>query len=404
MEFGFSINSLFPSEISCLDADLTPFKSSRHRGISAFTEQVRKVVDVIGEASAKAQGLKMPITSATRVSTSDHHLYLLKDEKAFAGKGAVNGFLKVGFKRLFILDLCGAQHQVTPLCVLDFYVHETQQRMGLGKMLFQHMLTKEEVQPQHLAIDRPSNKFLKFLNKHYNLHSQIPQVNNFVVFDGFFDEKPAQTVGLFPYKSQYSDMHKELSIHSASDIPLTAFEKSHQTLQNVALNKSRLQKGTHISSPFATDSGTLYICRGPVNNQTSINPYSRYSVSPFTPGRDRFSADGAVSKSPDTTIVDRSMTGKQETVDITGSSIKINVSAEHGDVDQSRNADYKRRGHFKESRDDCKEWLTSPSNVHTDDEVQSLPEIAGERRYEDLSKDTSWKIFGTPAGTKTQPW
>lgn len=48
---------------------------------------------------------------------------------------------------------------------------------------------KESIEPQKLAIDRPSDKFLGFLRKHYNLDSPIKQMNNYVVFDGLFPKK-----------------------------------------------------------------------------------------------------------------------------------------------------------------------------------------------------------------------
>ena len=32
------------------------------------------------------------------------------------------------------------QHEVEPLCLLDFYVHESKQRLGCGKKLFEAML------------------------------------------------------------------------------------------------------------------------------------------------------------------------------------------------------------------------------------------------------------------------
>uniref|UniRef100_A0A8D2B2W8 N-acetyltransferase domain-containing protein n=1 Tax=Sciurus vulgaris TaxID=55149 RepID=A0A8D2B2W8_SCIVU len=79
-----------------------------------------------------------------------------------------------------------AHNEVEPLCILDFYIHESLQRHGHGRELFQHMLQKERVEPHQLAIDRPSQKLLKFLNKHYNLETTVPQVNNFVIFEGFF--------------------------------------------------------------------------------------------------------------------------------------------------------------------------------------------------------------------------
>lgn len=47
----------------------------------------------------------------------------------------------------------------------------------------------EKCFPHDLAIDRPSNKCLAFLHKHYHLTSPIYQVNNFVVYPGFFQSK-----------------------------------------------------------------------------------------------------------------------------------------------------------------------------------------------------------------------
>jgi len=32
------------------------------------------------------------------------------------------------------------QYEVNPLCVLDFYIHESRQRTGCGKKMFEHML------------------------------------------------------------------------------------------------------------------------------------------------------------------------------------------------------------------------------------------------------------------------
>lgn len=48
--------------------------------------------------------------------------------------------LKVGRKGLYLFDNDGRYYQVTPPCVLDFYVHESRQRKGLGRHLFEYML------------------------------------------------------------------------------------------------------------------------------------------------------------------------------------------------------------------------------------------------------------------------
>lgn len=47
--------------------------------------------------------------------------------------------------------------------------------------------------PEQLAIDKPSDKFLAFLQKHYNLIDIVPQTNNFVVFEGFFSQEPKES-------------------------------------------------------------------------------------------------------------------------------------------------------------------------------------------------------------------
>jgi alpha-tubulin N-acetyltransferase 1 len=44
------------------------------------------------------------------------------------------GFLKIGKKKLFIRDELANIKEISPLCVLDFYVHEDHQRHGHGKV------------------------------------------------------------------------------------------------------------------------------------------------------------------------------------------------------------------------------------------------------------------------------
>jgi len=53
--------------------------------------------------------------------------------------------------------------EIDPLCVLDFYVHETIQRKGIGKELFEIMLKTFSISPAKIAYDKPSPKLLGFL-------------------------------------------------------------------------------------------------------------------------------------------------------------------------------------------------------------------------------------------------
>jgi len=196
MEFSFNLNETFPgtSHILKIGHDLLPSDynmSFNGRNFHLLQQRVSEILDTMGEASARAQGLKAPITSGSRLRMqSEHVVYILIDRASNNGLGSVVGLLKVGKKNLFLIDGQGAQNEVYPLCVLDFYVQESRQRSGCGKALFEFMLNDQKSSPKFMAVDRPSPKLLAFLRKHYNLAKPIPQVNNYVIFDGFFTGRP----------------------------------------------------------------------------------------------------------------------------------------------------------------------------------------------------------------------
>jgi len=203
MEFAFNVNDLLPDNITLVDDKLAPFRSrvkSDRYELANKQNQLKTLIDKMGEASTRAQGLRSPITSAIKLQHSDHRLYITKDPSANNGLGAAVGIIKVGHKKLFLLDMQSVQYEVNPLCVLDFYVHESRQRTGCGKRLFEHMLKMEGRMAHQLAIDRPSHKFVSFLKKYYGLKNAIPQANNFVIHEHFFSD--LQAVGHVPRRSQ----------------------------------------------------------------------------------------------------------------------------------------------------------------------------------------------------------
>ncbi|XP_069098057.1 alpha-tubulin N-acetyltransferase 1 isoform X1 [Pleurodeles waltl] len=207
MDFPFDIHRLLPERITLLDQTLRSRASRGAAGRADAQQHIMAIIDEMGKASAKAQHLPAPITSTAKMQSSKHNLYILKDcTPKNCGQGTVIGFLKVGYKKLFVLDRHGAHNEEEPLCVLDFYIHESLQRHGHGKELFEHMLQQEQVNPHHLAVDRPSEKLLCFLRKHYNLQSTIPQVNNFVVFEGFFRDRNAPVKKAPPMRRPEGDI------------------------------------------------------------------------------------------------------------------------------------------------------------------------------------------------------
>jgi len=97
---------------------------------------VAEVVNTFGALSAKSQGLKNAITTAEKILESDHMVYM----KTEGNK--VIGFIKVGRKNLFIRSAEGQIFEISPLCVLDFYIYEKIQRSGFGKVRSQIICRK----------------------------------------------------------------------------------------------------------------------------------------------------------------------------------------------------------------------------------------------------------------------
>ena len=83
------------------------------------------------------------------------------------------GFIKVGYKQLFVRGRGGEMHEMKPLAVLDFYVDAQVQRGGYGKSLFDIMLAYMGSKPALIAYDRPSPKLMGFLAKHFGLKSHV---------------------------------------------------------------------------------------------------------------------------------------------------------------------------------------------------------------------------------------
>ncbi|XP_055915726.1 alpha-tubulin N-acetyltransferase 1 isoform X1 [Eupeodes corollae] len=188
VEFRFDIKPLFPQPIVKITSNLLPhtFRGDRRMALDT-TSKMSEIIDTLGELSATSQKLSKAVTTSQRLRMSDNQkIYLLADVGA-GHNGAVIGLLKVGTKSLYLFDESGETKKVDDApCILDFYIHESRQRAGLGKDLFEAMLAEENWAPIKLSIDRPSEKLLGFLKKHYGLEKTIPQSNNFVLYEGFF--------------------------------------------------------------------------------------------------------------------------------------------------------------------------------------------------------------------------
>ncbi|KAH8366918.1 hypothetical protein KR200_003763, partial [Drosophila serrata] len=176
VEFAFDLSELFTQPIICI--------KPHHLQPEAPDCQLSHILNMMGQHSANAQGLRQPVTIASKLA-GDQLVYLITDRES--GRIAVTGLLKVGTKDLFLYDEKGViQHCDRTPAILDFYVHESRQRRGQGKRLFDRMLTDQGWKACQLSVDRPSHNMKAFLGKHYGLLRPIPQANNFVLYEGFF--------------------------------------------------------------------------------------------------------------------------------------------------------------------------------------------------------------------------
>ncbi|XP_050420108.1 alpha-tubulin N-acetyltransferase 1-like isoform X2 [Adelges cooleyi] len=182
MEFNFAINEIATEEIVKIDPEMTVNGCYKNENLK---EKMALIVDAIGHASAVSQELKSPITSAKQLANSNHTLYMMTEHPS-EGLFAVVGFLKVGWKHLYLYDKVGGRSEAMVCCLMDFYVHETRQRNGYGIRLLQHVLKDTNLQAKNLAIDKPTGKLLQFMWKHFQLSKLVNQGNNFVIFEEFF--------------------------------------------------------------------------------------------------------------------------------------------------------------------------------------------------------------------------
>ena len=148
-------------------------------------DDVKQLIAKMGIASSRAQGLSHVITTLQSFVGSDNTIYLLLDDE---NKKAV-GFVKVGRKQLFLWDRMGGQHEMKLLCLLDFFTCPDCQRRGYGKTMIDRMLADQRLEMHQIPIDRPSALCLSFMDKRFGLNSYMPQSNNFVVFDQFWEAK-----------------------------------------------------------------------------------------------------------------------------------------------------------------------------------------------------------------------
>jgi hypothetical protein len=344
MNIPDSVQHLFRSSAAPVVLTYESITTLQRRSVQEFKDLERLIGDM-GANSAKAQGLPHIITSVAKMAHSDHVLIL-----AHSADGKMcHGLLKCGTKNLFIRDERGTMHEITPMCVLDFYVHESCQRTGIGLQLFNFMITHlnnqraaaaapsqqddvhitssklirksgskpadtRPLDPSRLAYDRPSPKLLAFLAKHFGLKDFVPQSNNFVVYKVYFTgnwvapvKKECEVTVPRTTQRELREAKTVPKVDSINDRSSTAASKSSQDKKSTAASVSTAAelerpkeniKPSSVVAPVAHNasvappassasaSGTVHVAAA----ASSSSSYSAPSASSLPMGRSRNAA------------------------------------------------------------------------------------------------------------------
>lgn len=194
------------------------------------SSEVADVVDALCDRSASARGLKTEKptmstmgfeyihdedNSLPSIRSSDDTVYLM------AEGSDVLGLARVGVRSIMVKppqaegeptvsgysevnkDACkvhggstgdytahtSSLQKITPCCLLEFVVVESLQHRGLGRLLFDAMMSGESVQdPCKIAYYRPSDAMSAFLTKHFGLTGGKKVAESYLLFDKYFEK------------------------------------------------------------------------------------------------------------------------------------------------------------------------------------------------------------------------
>ncbi|KAF9099273.1 Alpha-tubulin N-acetyltransferase 1 [Mortierella sp. AM989] len=196
----------------------------------------------------------------------------------------VAGMLKIGEKKLFIVDKAGTMHEQEACCVLDFYVDKSCQRRGFGKLLFDYMLKVEDIEPNQIAYDRPSPKLYQFLSKYFQLERHLPQPNMFAIFEGFKLQDCGETIQVGEDESL--SLGRTSSILSSSPTDITnggnnTNVNSGATTKATATSRV-LQSSVVFSSAAPSDHGNTVVSPHQINGQSAQQAANRRISSAFS--------------------------------------------------------------------------------------------------------------------------
>ena len=139
---------------------------------------LRQAINAIGKAAGCQRRCKYPLTQAQTFFNKENEIIIIKT------KGhCVYGYIRAGYRNVYVHTLQDTLAKMNLLCVFDFYVHCNVQRRGIGKEIFNTLLyIHHNIKPCYIAYDCPTKAMIDFLHKYYALSCPIYQHNNMVIY------------------------------------------------------------------------------------------------------------------------------------------------------------------------------------------------------------------------------
>ncbi|OQV24630.1 putative Alpha-tubulin N-acetyltransferase 1 [Hypsibius exemplaris] len=208
------INALFKDEISCIEGKMWD-KTGRYCGSAVVKEELERLIDHMGVQSAECLGLDSPLTTFSAFKNSNQRIYLLKLANIFKQKGAVVAFARVGWRAISLIDAQGFRAQQDMLCLYDIYVATKFQRLGNGRRLLDFIFKHENVKPEAMTIDQPSQALLNFFMRQFFLREFTTQEHRYIVWKRYMDQvKPTAKSGVRYAQPIHTQTNTQANTHT----------------------------------------------------------------------------------------------------------------------------------------------------------------------------------------------
>lgn len=259
MEYETSLRPYLQEGINVITTELLNSRSNR----SMLHETISLLIDELGMWSSRAQGKLRPCTSVVNIrkSGTDERMFIDYDYK----RDRVNGFVRFGERNI----PQGKGEFLNCFCLLDFWVHNSVERRGVGQKLFNYALQSVGKTPNELAYPSFSNKLEAFLATKYGLKAPR-QIGGFFFFQADVLDSP-------------TDIHSGVpsSISSGKNSPDSAASISGSSVENHGHHSRLHDTSSDNTLNHIDDQVSTHAAKRPIDPRSGVKNQHYYSSITF---------------------------------------------------------------------------------------------------------------------------